>query len=178
MEKDKVFWYKVIIGVVLFLGAFMTAYFYGLTPCKVAISMSPQIEFCQKPASETIFFPVKSNLAWQDTGVYVRPGQTIIISASGSVNTWGDNPIGYTSDPNGQTQNQRCPSEGNQPDCLINGELYGTLIGKIGGGAPFTVGTGRDIPITSNGSFYLAINDDTPYLNDNTGEYGVSITVK
>jgi hypothetical protein len=132
------------------------------------------------PASpKTITASVQSNITWQDSGIHVQPGQILMITASGFINTWGGNPIGDTPNPNGQPQNSPCPSEGNLPDCLINGELYGTLIGKISmNGAPFRIGAENTIAVTASGNLYLAINDNEPYFDDNSGTYSVTITIK
>ncbi len=169
---------KTILAIFLFIIATASAYLFGLTPCKVAISLNPAIEFCQ-PETPPVIVSVRSDISWQDSGLFVQAGQTLHIIASGSINTWGGNPIGYSPNPNGQTQHSACPSEGNVEDCLINAELYGTLIGKIGeNGTPFRIGAENKFPVTTSGNLFLAINDDEPYMEDNSGIYSVSITVK
>ena len=171
-------WKKIIFPALFFFVALVIIYRMGFTPCKIAISLNPQIEFCQPEIQPTII-SVQSNIAWQDTKIYLQPGQTLFILASGSVNTWDGHPIAYSPNPDGQTQNEPCPSTGNEPDCLINGELYGMLIGKIGeNGIPFRIGSENRFSITANGNLFLAINDDEPFMADNSGEYNVSITVK
>lgn len=172
------YWKKVIVSIILIFVAIGITYWMGFTPCKIAISLNPQVEFCQ---SETppIIISVRSDVAWQDTKIYVQPGQILFIMASGSINTWDGHPIAYSPDPNGQTQNEPCPSTSNLPDCLINGELYGMLIGRIGeNGIPFRIGSENRFSITTSGNLYLAINDDEPYIGDNSGEYNVSISIK
>jgi len=172
------YWKKVIVSILLIFIAIGITYWMGFTPCKIAISLNPQVEFCQ---SETppIIISVRSDVAWQDTKIYVQPGQILFIMASGSINTWDGHPIAYSPDPNGQAQNEPCPSTSNLPDCLINGELYGMLIGRIGeNGIPFRIGSENRFSITTSGNLYLAINDDEPYIGDNSGEYNVSISIK
>lgn len=143
--------------------------------CSITIVSQKQTSCPNTGKKITVF----ANKIWQDTGINVQQGQTLNVTASGSINTWGGNPIGDTPNPNGQTQNESCPSTGNLPDCLINGELYGTLIGKIGkNGTPFRIGAENKIPVSTSGNLYLAVNDDEPYFDDNSGTYSVLITVK
>jgi hypothetical protein len=172
---------KFIVAILLIIVVLVITSWQGLTPCKIAISLNPQIEFCQPEQIETrpAIISVRSDIGWQDSGVSVQAGQTLYINASGSINTWGDNPRGYTPNPNGQPHNEPCPSTDNPPNCLINGELYGTLIGRIGRtGKPFRIGAESTILVTTSGNLFLAINDNESYMQDNSGEFNVSISVK
>ena len=85
MEKDKTFWIRVIIGIFLFFGALGIAYLYGLTPCKIAIGLNPQIEFCQ-PMFQTF------SGTWQGTDPYDGSVTTISLFQTGQelVGTYDD----------------------------------------------------------------------------------------
>jgi hypothetical protein len=103
--------------------------------------------------------------AWTDTGVSVRPGQTIYFAASGRVR-WGpgrqDGPAGEHDSP--RNQNRPIPSR-----------AAGALIGRVGDGNDyFYIGddTGP-IRVRGGGRLYLGINDD--YLQDNSGAFRVVV---
>jgi len=57
----------------------------------------------------------------------------------------------------------------------LQGVPAGALIGRVGNGAPFAIGT-NTAPITmpANGPLMLGINDDV--LNDNSGSYSVNMS--
>ena len=57
----------------------------------------------------------------------------------------------------------------------LQGVPAGALIGRVGSGAPFAIGT-NTAPITmpANGPLMLGINDDV--LNDNSGSYSVNLS--
>jgi hypothetical protein len=60
-------------------------------------------------------------------------------------------------------------------DCLLNGAPYGALIGKIGNGTPFIIGSGMGKKVSEDGTLQLAINDQMIYYEDNSGSYSVTI---
>ena len=109
---------------------------------------------------------VSGDVAWNDTGIDVRPGQTIYIDATGQVR-WGrdrrDGPAGE----------RNSPSNPNRPMPSRNAAA---LIGKIGNGSNdfFFIGaeTGP-IRVRSGGRLYLGVNDDV--LNDNSGNFRVIV---
>jgi len=51
--------------------------------------------------------------------------------------------------------------------------LAGALIGRIGNGAPFPIGTQTAIPMPGAGQLFLGVNDDE--LSDNQGEFRVEV---
>jgi hypothetical protein len=109
---------------------------------------------------------VSADVAWNDTGVEVRSGQTIYIEAAGQVR-WGrdrrDGPAGE----------RNSPSNPNRP---MPGRNAAALIGKIGNGSNdlFFIGdeTGP-IRVRSGGRLYLGVNDDV--LTDNSGNFRVIV---
>lgn len=108
---------------------------------------------------------VASNVAWTDTGIEVRPGQSVYFEAVGEVR-WGrdrrDGPAGENNSPS--NPNRPMP---NRPAAA--------LIGRIGESADhFFIGaeTGP-IRVRGGGRLYLGVNDD--FLQDNTGNFRVVV---
>jgi hypothetical protein len=109
---------------------------------------------------------VSADVAWNDTGIDVRAGQTVYFEAAGQVR-WGrdrrDGPAGE----------RNSPSNPNRP---MGNRNAAALIGKIGNGSSdfFFIGdeTGP-VRMRSSGRLYLGINDDV--LTDNSGNFRVVV---
>jgi hypothetical protein len=109
---------------------------------------------------------VSADVAWNDTGVEVRSGQTIYFESQGQVR-WGrdrrDGPAGE----------RNSPPNPNRP---MGNRNAAALIGKIGNGSNdfFFIGdeTGP-IRVRSSGRLYLGVNDDV--LTDNSGNFRVVV---
>ena len=109
---------------------------------------------------------VSADVAWNDTGIDVRAGQTIYFEAQGPVR-WGrdrrDGPAGE----------RNSPSNPNRP---MGNRNAAALIGKIGNTSNdyFFIGdeTGP-VRVRSSGRLYLGINDDV--LSDNSGNFRVVV---
>ena len=108
---------------------------------------------------------VSADVAWNDSGIDVRAGQTIYFEAQGQVR-WGrdrrDGPAGE----------RNSPSNPNRP---IGNRNAAALIGKIGSGNDlFFIGdeTGP-VRVRTSGRLYLGINDDV--LTDNSGNFRVVV---
>jgi hypothetical protein len=130
------------------------------------------------PEKHALVMP--ANVEWYNTGINLKAGQTILITASGKVNTWDGRPEGDTISPDGQDHNPPCsphPELDNKDVCLINGELWGTLVGKIGQGEPFKIGTSVEVVVAQTGTLFLAVNDNSGYFQDNSGVYDVIVAV-
>jgi hypothetical protein len=108
---------------------------------------------------------VQAANAWTDTGVTVRTGQMIYLSATGRVR-WGpgrqDGPAGESGSP----RNDARP---------MPGRAAAALIGRIGESADyFFIGNNAEgIRMRSSGRLYLGINDDM--LGDNSGSFRVTV---
>jgi hypothetical protein len=106
---------------------------------------------------------VSASTDFSDTGVQVRPGQTIYIAASGQVR-WGkdrrDGPEGEKNSP----YNQARPLP-NRPG--------GALIGRIGGDVFFIGNEQGPIRVRNGGRLELGVNDE--YLEDNSGAFRVTV---
>ena len=112
---------------------------------------------------------VSSRVSWTDTGITVAVGDTITIQATGEIQY---SPV--TRDVTAPGGVEGKPATANAPLPRIN---IGALIGRIGTNtAPFFVGASMG-PMRSPraGRLFLRVNDDI--LNDNRGEFRVSIAV-
>ncbi len=108
---------------------------------------------------------VQASQPWTDTGVSLRPGQTIYVEATGRVR-WGP---GRQDGPAGERNSPR--NEGRP----MPNRSAGALIGRVGeGDGFFLIGdeTGP-IRVRDGGRLYLGVNDD--YLQDNSGSFRVTI---
>ncbi|MFA5909455.1 MAG: LecA/PA-IL family lectin [Vicinamibacterales bacterium] len=109
---------------------------------------------------------VSADVAWNDTGIDVRQGQTVYFEAQGQVR-WGrdrrDGPAGERNSP---------PNPGRP----MGNRNAAALIGKIGtdSGDLFFIGdeTGA-VRLRGSGRLYLGINDDV--LTDNSGNFRVVV---
>lgn len=112
-------------------------------------------------------FTISGKAKWLDTGIDLKAGQLIEISATGKI-LWNLKDKKYCN-PNGaspftQESSNTLPAIGT-----------GALIGKVGNGSSdyFFVGTGQKINATTAGRLYLGINDDD--TTDNEGCYRVRV---
>ncbi len=124
-----------------------------------------------QPTSNTPnFFQIKvavradnTNNGWTNTGLVVRRGQRLRISALGRVSLGG----GRFSTPAGVS--------GSDNDKLMRTEPTGALIAVIGDDNDdfLLIGTRRDFVAQRDGVLFLGVNEGN--LNDNTGTYDVVI---
>lgn len=107
---------------------------------------------------------------WLDTGVYLNAGDGVSIRASGTIYVNGaDGPESPVGDPNcTQAGGPSFASQFPDPEATCY-----SLIGRIGSGAPFEVGSGTHLAGVSAGELYIEINDN--YYPDNSGSWSVSI---
>lgn len=122
------------------------------------------------PGSAT-FFTIKvgvradgANNGWTNSGLVVRQGQRLRISATGRVSLGG----GRFSTPGGMpgsTDNEK----------LMRGEPTGALIAVIGDDNDdfLLIGTRREFVAQRDGVLFLGVNEGN--LNDNTGTYDVVV---
>ena len=120
--------------------------------------------FAPPPPETTLSFSVRADLGWQDTGVSVRPGDTLAVRhVSGEWCPWPEgcaDGLGVGGDPG-------C-------DCnLLLGASHGALIGRVGDARPFLVGNDFLYRMGGTGTLFLMINDRNRF--DNTGQIVVQI---
>ena len=111
---------------------------------------------------------IAASAGWVDTGIKVKSGERLTFEASGLVNAEGGEP---NTNPNGFA-----PAVCDRRNCIAQGEAYGTLVGRIGGGNSFRVGTYLELTASSGGKLYLAVNDNDIYYADNKGSFTAHIT--
>lgn len=106
---------------------------------------------------------VSADVAWVDSTVDVRAGQTVYFEAQGRVR-WGrdrqDGPAGE----------RNSPSNPNRP---MGNRNAAALIGRIGNDMFFIGGETGPMRMRTGGRLYLGINDDV--LTDNSGNFRVVV---
>lgn len=106
---------------------------------------------------------VSADVAWNDTGIDVRAGQTVYFEATGQVR-WGkdrrDGPAGE----------RNSPSNPNRP---MGNRNAAALIGKIGSDTFYIGDETGPVRLRSSGRLYLGVNDDV--LTDNSGNFRVVV---
>lgn len=112
---------------------------------------------------------VPSTERWFDTGIDIRAGEVVNFQATGTIrmSTGNDNDA---ASPAGAWSGRRAD---NAP---FRDRPAGALIGRIGNGAPVFLGERGQVSVPRSGRLYLSVNDD--YLQDNSGEYRVMLTVR
>lgn len=107
---------------------------------------------------------VPANEQWTDSGVDLRPGQRMRITASGEISSMQgvrNGPEGSSEDPYGIS--------------LLPTERHAALIAKVGDGQPFLVGRGTSHRAGDGGRLYLGVNDLA--VMDNSGYYRVEVVL-
>jgi hypothetical protein len=106
---------------------------------------------------------VSSRQSWTDTGIDVRPGQSVSFRATGEVR-WGPSRRDGAEGENNSPRNPARP---------LPSRPAAALIGRIGDDVFFIGGDRSPIRLRGGGRLYLGINDD--YLQDNTGSLRVTV---
>ena len=112
-------------------------------------------------------FSVNPRQQWTDTGVFVNAGDVITWRAEGTIVMMTGNDDRAT--PAGSVSG-RTASDSPRPD-----QKAGTLLLRIGNGSVEAVGAQGTFTARNSGPIYLGVNDD--YLDDNSGEYRVAVSV-
>jgi hypothetical protein len=109
---------------------------------------------------------VPANQQWTNTGIPVLRGQRISFNARGDIMISPTASSGPDGSPAVTNPNVRYP---------VQGAAAGALIGRVGNGAPFPIGSNtQPIAMPANGPLMLGINDDV--LSDNSGSFSVSVS--
>ena len=111
---------------------------------------------------------VPANACWMNSKVAVTAGQKLTISASGSANTNGG-VMESTSGPNGQ------PFMCGGTKCPVIGVGYGSLVGRVGDGKAFFIGTRLEFVPDRDGQLYFTVNDWE--CDNNSGQFDLVITL-
>ena len=107
---------------------------------------------------------VEGNRPWTDTGLMVQPGERLSFNASGTMEFRSGSSTGPDGDRNQPPQARYA----------LRDMPVGGLIGRVGNGAPFAIGsTQSPIAMPNGGRLFLGINDDD--FRDNSGGFDVNI---
>jgi hypothetical protein len=110
---------------------------------------------------------------WQDTGIFLRAGDHVVIDGSGTVDLDVNTPNFDNTPPDGVAGT--APAGDN---FLLPSANVGALVGKIDSGDPFVVGDFKTIDsVASSGELYLAVNDSNGGFTDNSGHFTADIAV-
>jgi len=110
---------------------------------------------------------ISTSKPWTDTGIDVRPGDSIVISAEGSLQPMQGNPIGPTGLPRGFRDLLK--------SYPVNEAGLGALIGRIGSSdvaQPFVVGAKKELEVRRVGRVFLGVNFTSESLE---GSYHVNV---
>jgi len=116
-------------------------------------------------------FVVRSTEKWQDSGIRVNQGETIRISATGSV-VWDEQLPAVGPDGTTPANEVQDPS-----DFPVREGGCGSLIMKVGQ-VKYPVGHSAKIVASTGGPIEFMINDRLNYLANNKGSFTVSISVE
>ncbi len=130
--------------------------------------------------AESLIIP--GNVNWADTGVDVRNGEAISISAQGNVRVVPAGRRGLIAQPEvvvGPKGTFFFPDELADANFPLPAAARGPapcycLIGQIGDGPPFFVGERKSWQVNRDGRLYLGINDFD--VSDNVGEFVVRVS--
>ena len=118
---------------------------------------------------------VPADVEWVDSGIDVAVGETYALKAKGQAIT---GPLSEypnaKSGPGGQET--LCGIEGGYVEgetCVLYGEPFGALIGKIGGGGVFLIGDASSFTAGATGRLFLAVNDFKGTYYDNQAGFTV-----
>jgi len=113
-------------------------------------------------ADDVRVIDVSSRQRWTSTGLRVRQGERLNLTSTGQIRL---SAAGMTASPDGSGQND--------PGSPLPQAFSGALIGRIGNGRPFGIGTQTQIEMPESGQLVLGINDSV--LTDNDGAFRVEI---
>lgn len=125
-----------------------------------------------RPTSSAVIFDVSvpARACWMNSGVSVTTGQKVLITASGTVNTYGGRE-GSNNNPDGQI-NGICGAI----ECPVQGVGYGALVGRVEDRKPFFIGTNLEFVATWDGQLYFTVNDWE--CEDNSGTFDLTVKVE
>jgi len=129
--------------------------YLALVSLLLSVAAGPAIG--QTPLTNQFTVDVNVNTTWTDTGIQVAAGDSLIISAVGTVANGAADWEGWFG-PEGMT---RGPA-GGCTACPLAGYPGGALIARIDTGTPFYVGPFLSFACQTGGVLYLGVNDDAP----------------
>jgi hypothetical protein len=123
------------------------------------------------PNVEESTITVPGNQPWTDTGIDLNQGDQVTITASGTIKIEpsdpGKTPAGAPSCV-GPTGRKIDPTS---ETWLTPGLTCWSLVGRIGDGAPFQLGTNVSFSVETAGRLYLGVNDENGRFGNNSGSW-------
>src|SRR3954468_3079612 len=122
----------------------------------------------------TVTVRVPANQAWTNTGIYVNPGSSVLLQASGVIEAVppSDNrAMFHNVPPSGRSLRQENKPHPDMPTLV--------MLARLGNGPELEAGAQKQIEANEqngSGELQLGINDD--YVADNTGAWTVRVTVR
>jgi hypothetical protein len=118
-------------------------------------------------------FQLPANVEWFDTGIDLTNGQTVTITANGTVTVGALIPANNVETPAGKPELAGTGRPGGP--LVAQGLAPWSLVGRIGSsGKPFEIGTSTTFTASDSGRLYLSVNDN--YFGDNSGSWNVTVT--
>lgn len=122
-----------------------------------------------QPRRLTLTIP--ANQDWTDTGIDLREGESLHVTATGNVKFSSSDPA---TGPNGAPREWKDLIRSYPVNDAGRGALIG-LIGEKGVATPFLVGQDAKFEVQKNGRLFLGVNDNQ--YGDNTGSFQVTVDV-
>ncbi|HUP41177.1 MAG TPA: hypothetical protein VM115_13720, partial [Vicinamibacterales bacterium] len=108
---------------------------------------------------------VIGNQRWTDSGITLRAGESVTITATGNM----------TLSMNGNDDSTPAGSSRRAQDAPMLNQGAGALIANIDNYGPIFVGANRTFAAPVSGRLYFGVNDD--HIADNRGEYSVNVSL-
>jgi hypothetical protein len=143
-----------------------------------ALSASSTSSSATQPSTQTVLVSVPARRAWTDTGINLAAGSKVSIVAGGTIYISRNDPGMGPSGP-AVFCKQPIHSKAHASDSSFTapGLPCWSLIGHIGGGAPFAVGDAKDLSVASAGRLYLGVNDQIGAFGDNSGSWTATVSI-
>jgi hypothetical protein len=113
------------------------------------------------PASSLV---IPANVAWTPTGVAIAGQTTLAVAATGDIMIAPNVSSGIAGNVAQAPPNAQYP---------VRNAPGGALIGRVGNGTPFLIGSTDRVTVRGSGMLMVGINDDN--VTDNTGNFTVSV---
>lgn len=157
--------YKLVLMVVRLLLSVILCNFF---PSQITASSPLQHPIPELAQAETgVSVTVPGSSTGTGTNILLNIAESIEIIATGSVNTYPENPENPWGGPDGN--GYPCTSE-----CLLPTAQFGALIGRVGNGEWFFVGSQKALVVVNTGELIFAVNDTIS--DNNIGSFSVILT--
>lgn len=147
--------------------AFGTARILLTALAVLAVVGTPAVADAREPGTTGLTITVPGAQPWTATGIVVTAGDRITVAATGTIFIAGSDP---GKSPAGDTSIVPCPYS-----VLAPSQPCWSLIGRIGDGNPFGIGTAASIVADASGPLWFGVNDEE--FGDNSGTWTATVIV-